>query len=116
MADTDAPAGLIDHGLLASLRAALGPGIDMVIRGAVKAIDERLPRLRDLAELPPSDDLARLAHEIGGMAGQVGMHRLSRAALELEQHTRAGDIESVRGSCIEVIDLAPQSLHALRAI
>ena len=107
--------GLIDHDLIASLRAAIGPAIERVIAGAVGAIEERIPRLRDLARDPVCDDIARLAHEIGGMAGQVGMCRLSRAALDLEHCARNGDADGARGAVGRVIDLAPPSLRAVCA-
>jgi HPt (histidine-containing phosphotransfer) domain-containing protein len=116
MADdaTRTEAALLDDEMIASLRSALGPAMDAVIANAVQVIEERVARLDGMAGEPLSDACMRLAHEIGGVAGQVGMRRLSREALTLEQLCRAGDAAGARALAGRIAPVARESLAAMK--
>lgn len=103
--DVFATVPLVDSAMIEGLREALGAGTDMLVERAAAVVEDRVAQLSALADRPLEDRVARLAHEIGGVAGQVGMARLSRAALALEQISRAGDATE-----------AAQALDGVRAI
>ena len=84
-------APLVDSALIDGLRAALGPATDALVARARGILDDRMEKLDALATTPLDDQFARLAHEIAGVAGQIGLARLSQTALALEQHSRSGD-------------------------
>lgn len=84
-------APLIDAAMLEGLRAALGPATDQLLARATDVLEDRMSQLAALADDPLDENLARLAHEIGGVAGQIGLARLARAALALERFSRDGD-------------------------
>lgn len=104
---------LVDQTMLDNLRAALGPGTDALVTKASSIIDERLATLETLGATPLEDGVARLAHEIGGVAGQIGLSRLSKASLALEQTSRGGDAEGARHILHEIGVIAAETRTAL---
>jgi HPt (histidine-containing phosphotransfer) domain-containing protein len=105
---------LVDDALLAGLREALGPATDGLIAKATEVVEDRLEKLRALAAEPISDGFARLAHEIGGVSGQVGLARLSREALALEHLARIGEAAKARALAEELPALARRSIAAVQ--
>lgn len=106
-------APLVDAALLDGLRAALGPAIDTLVARAQGILDDRMEKLDALAPTPLEDGFARLAHEIGGVAGQIGLARLSQAALALEQHSRSGDAEAAGDALAGLRTIASESRMAM---
>lgn len=108
-------AALVDREMLQSLRDALGGGVDMLVDKAGKVVEDRL---RSLSELDPVGDpeaCARLAHEIGGVSGQIGLKRLSQHALAFEHRLRGGETEGAREAIAAIGDIARSSLAEIRA-
>ncbi|TVQ55209.1 MAG: Hpt domain-containing protein [Rhodobacteraceae bacterium] len=105
---------LVDDALLAGLREALGPATDGLIAKAADVVEDRLAKLKALATDPISDGFARLAHEIGGVSGQVGLARLSREALALEHLARIGEAAKARAVAESLDELARASLAAMQ--
>jgi HPt (histidine-containing phosphotransfer) domain-containing protein len=112
-AGSDAP--LIDRAIIDSLRAALGPATEQIIAKAKTVVEDRMGRIAALAEGPVSDELARTAHEIGGVSGQVGLARLSREALALERLCRDGDAPGAKAAAAALADTARRSVAAMEA-
>jgi HPt (histidine-containing phosphotransfer) domain-containing protein len=108
-----APSDLIDQTVLQGLREIFGPRSATLLARTRQMVAERVETLGRMAEAGPDDRLARLAHEIGGMAGQVGMKRLSRDALALERLCRTGDLVEIRTATAALGKLAAASLAAL---
>jgi HPt (histidine-containing phosphotransfer) domain-containing protein len=106
------PAPLVDHAMLDGLRAALGPATDSLVAKAAGIVEERMERIMALAATP-EDDLARLAHEVGGVSAQIGMKRLANEALALERMVRAGEAEAARDAAGALATTARDSLDAL---
>jgi HPt (histidine-containing phosphotransfer) domain-containing protein len=107
-------AALIDHDMIASLRSALGPAMDGLVARSLEIIEDRVARLDGMAADPLSDACMRLAHELGGVAGQIGLRRLSREALTLEQLCRAGDAAGARAVAGRIAPVARESVAAVK--
>jgi HPt (histidine-containing phosphotransfer) domain-containing protein len=104
---------LVDETILDGLRAALGPATDAVMRKAAEIVEDRMGRVAALAAGPVSDELARVAHEIGGVSGQVGLARLSKEALALERLCRAGEEAAAREAAAHLAETAQESMAAV---
>lgn len=104
---------LVDSAMLDGLRAALGPATDTLVSRAQGILEDRLEKLDALAPTPLEDQFARLAHEIGGVAGQIGLARLAKAALALEQCSRSGDADAASTALIGLRDIASDTRLAL---
>jgi HPt (histidine-containing phosphotransfer) domain-containing protein len=104
---------LIDETVLQGLRQIFGDRSATLLTRTRQMVAERVETLGRMAESGPDDKLARLAHEIGGMAGQVGMKRLSQDALALERLCRGGDAGEVRTATAALGKVAADSLAAL---
>jgi HPt (histidine-containing phosphotransfer) domain-containing protein len=102
-------AALIDQELVAGLRAALGGGAETLMAKAAEMVRDRVARI---AAAEPDEAMARLAHELGGVAGQVGLRRLSTEALDLERLCRAGEADAALGQAAAVEATARESLRA----
>jgi len=108
----DAP--VFDAAALDGLRAAFGARIGVLLDRTRAVISERVAQMAPLAGEGPSRALGRLAHEVGGMAGQVGLARLGAAALALEALCEAGGApEAVRDAADALAALSALSLEAL---
>jgi len=108
---TDEP--LVDAAVLEGLRAVFGDAVSALLSKTRAIVLERLDQIGPLAEAGSAEPLARLCHEIGGMAGQVGMTALSRAALGLEIDLKAGAVRELPAAVASIDRLARASLAAL---
>jgi HPt (histidine-containing phosphotransfer) domain-containing protein len=106
-------APLVDGVLLDGLRAAMGPATDTLLARARGILDDRLHALDALAASPLEDQVARLAHEIAGVAGQIGLARLAQAALALEQYSRRGDAAAAADALAGLHGIAGETRLAL---
>jgi HPt (histidine-containing phosphotransfer) domain-containing protein len=100
---------LMDPSITEGLRAALGDGVDMIVAKTMGLIEDRLGTLDRLSATPLNEDMARTAHEIGGMAGQIGLTRLGKTALALERANKAGDAAATSALLGDVMEIAAQS-------
>jgi HPt (histidine-containing phosphotransfer) domain-containing protein len=114
----DAPgdsAPIVDPAVIDGLRAALGPATDTLIAKASEMVRDRVARLRD--RIAAGDgEAARTAHEIGGVAGQIGLARLATVALGVEQDLRSGAPDRVAAARAEAADLAALTETSLAAL
>ncbi|MGF1660803.1 MAG: Hpt domain-containing protein [Rubrimonas sp.] len=114
--DATDQAALVDREMLRALRDALGGGVDMLVDKAGQVVEDRL---RSLSELDPVGDpeaCARIAHEIGGVSGQIGLKRLSQQALAFEHRLRGGETDGARETIAAIGDTARNSLAEIRAV
>jgi HPt (histidine-containing phosphotransfer) domain-containing protein len=111
--DAVAALPLYDGAVLEGLRAALGPATDTLVEKATDILEDRMARLQALGETPLDDEFARLAHEIAGVAGQIGLTRLSKASLALERVSRDGDAQGACGVLRDVEAIASESRVAM---
>jgi HPt (histidine-containing phosphotransfer) domain-containing protein len=114
-AQLDAVSGLplYDGAILDGLRAALGPATDTLVEKATGILDDRMAKLHALGETPLEDEFARIAHEIAGVAGQIGLTRLSKASLALERVSREGDAAGATSVLRDVEAIADESRAAM---
>lgn len=110
---TSDEAPLIDASVIDGLRAAFGERIAMLLSRTRAVIAERAGQIAARAQDGPTPEMARLAHEVGGMAGQVGLTRLSAAALSLEALCGDGDAAAIALAAGHVETLARLSLDVL---
>jgi len=106
---------LVDDAVIEGLRGALGPATEGLIAKATELLRDRIARLPGRA-VSQAEEGARIAHEIGGMAGQIGLARLARVALGIEQGLRSGDatrMDAARTAAEGLAALAEGSLAAL---
>jgi HPt (histidine-containing phosphotransfer) domain-containing protein len=108
---------LVDHAVIGGLRAALGPATDTLIAKASEMVRDRVARL-SARVASEGDEAARTAHEIGGVAGQIGLARLAQTALGIEYALKSGapdKIAAARAEAEKLGALTEASLTALRA-
>ncbi len=81
----------LDAAYLARLGVLLGDAAlaEMLEDGLLELAD-RLSRLSDLRAAGDRDGLARLGHDLVGMAGHLGLAALSAAAAEMNRAARSG--------------------------
>lgn len=107
---------LLDNSYLSELNRHLGPeiAIDLLADG-VLALTDRVGSLAQAVQNAedPEGALARLAHDIVGTAGQLGLHRLVHAARQLERKAIARAETGIEQRNLAV--LTDQSLAALTA-
>jgi len=105
---------IFDPAALDGLRAAFGARITMLLERTRDVLAERVAQIAPLSGGGASQALGRLAHEVGGMAGQVGLARLRADSLALEALCEAGAApETVRAAAERLTALASASLEAL---
>lgn len=111
----------LDTGHLARLQAHLGPGpLAELVADALISLSDRIKRLGELERDDDPEAVARLAHDLVGMAGNLGLKRLAAAAVELEREARHGappammaESAAVRRHGIEAADALRRHLARL---
>jgi HPt (histidine-containing phosphotransfer) domain-containing protein len=109
-------AELVDHEMLGALRAALGGGMDMLVEKAGSVLEDRLRSLGAMDAQGDPEACARLAHEIGGVSGQIGLKRLSQQALAFEHRLRGGDATGAPETIAAIRATGARSLEGIRAL
>lgn len=103
-------ADLIDETVIDGLRAVFGDRTGVLLSRTRQMVTERMGVIAGAGD---SEMLARLCHEVGGMAGQVGMVALSREALALETLCRGEDDSAVETAVSSLQRTAAASLRLL---
>jgi len=82
---------ILDTGYLARLAGHVGPVVlvELMADGMIELTD-RLGRLDELAAKGDQDGIARLGHDLVGMAGHLGLTRLSAVAAGMNRAARGG--------------------------
>jgi len=103
----------LDSGYLARLASHLGQAVmDELLADGLIELTDRLQRAKDLAATGEMDALARLGHDLVGMAGHLGLARLSSAAAGLNRAAR--DACGVEDACAQVQEAGRRATEALR--
>jgi HPt (histidine-containing phosphotransfer) domain-containing protein len=94
---------ILNHDYLAGLRRHLGTAhTGELLADGMLDLAGRLDRLAEMARERDNAAIARLTHEIVGLAGYLGLHRMSqfaaRASLAARQGDPAGPIEALLGT------------------
>ncbi len=85
-------ASVLNHDYLAGLRRHLGTAhtCELLADGMLE-LAGRLDRLADMARQDDNAAIARLTHEIVGLAGYLGLHRMSQLAAQASHAARQGE-------------------------
>ena len=83
---------VLDEGYLGRLAGHVGPAVlaDLAADGLLE-LAGRLNRLEELLTAGDLDAIARMGHDLVGMAGHLGLARLSAAAAEMNRAARSDD-------------------------
>ncbi len=106
---------ILDAGYLTRLGGHLGASVlaELMADGLIELTD-RLVRLEELAAAGDFDAIARLGHDLVGMAGHLGLTRLSAAAAEMNRAAREGAADQTEAIVAEIRGLGAESVDAMR--
>ncbi|HUF86033.1 MAG TPA: Hpt domain-containing protein [Thermohalobaculum sp.] len=118
----DATRPVLDTGHLARLESHLGaPVLAELLADGLIELTDRLRRLAELERAGDLDGLARLGHDLVGMAGNLGLARLSATAGAMHRAACAGrgpealaEAGGARRLGFEAADALRRHLAALR--
>ena len=106
---------VLDTGYLARLGGHLGAVVlDELMADGLIELTDRLTRLDELAAAGNIDAIAKLGHDLVGMAGHLGLTRLSAAAAELNRAARDGAADQAVAIVAEIRGLGADSVDAMR--
>ena len=106
---------VLDTGYLARLGGHLGAVVlDELMADGLIELTDRLTRLDELAAAGNIDAIAKLGHDLVGMAGHLGLTRLSAAAAELNRAARDGAADQAVAIVAEIRCLGADSVDAMR--
>ena len=105
----------LDTEYLARLGGHLGASVlaELLADGLIELTD-RLARLDELAAAGDLDGIARLGHDLVGMAGHLGLTRLSAAAAGMNRAAREGAAGQAVAIVAEIRGLGADSVDAMR--
>ena len=105
----------LDTGYLERLGGHLGASVlaELMADGLIELTD-RLVRLEELAAAADLNGIARLGHDLVGMAGHLGLTRLSVAAAGMNRAAREGAADQTEAMVAEIRWLGAESVDALR--
>lgn len=108
---------LIDERMIETLRATLGEKIfGEIFEDSLFEVTERLARTRRLAERGDLAGVARHAHDLVAVAGQIGLTSVSGVARDLEACCAAGDYPAMRAVAARLDRVGEDSLIAIVGI
>lgn len=88
--DKEPTASVLDEAYLERLQKHLGLEVtrELMADGVIE-LSDRMDRIADLAKAGEAEALSRLAHEIAGASGHLGLAALSLHAVEAQRALRA---------------------------
>jgi HPt (histidine-containing phosphotransfer) domain-containing protein len=106
---------VLDSEYLARLDSHLGTSVmvELLADGMIELTD-RLTRLAERAAADDHDGIARLGHDLVGMAGHLGLNQLSAAAAEMNRAARTPAGANAVSQVAWVRRLGAQSIDAMR--
>ncbi|MHA1529898.1 MAG: Hpt domain-containing protein [Alphaproteobacteria bacterium] len=105
----------LDTGYLTRLGGHLGASVrDELMADGLIELSDRLARLEELAAAGDLDGIARLGHDLVGMAGHLGLTRLSAAAAGMNRAAREGAEDRAAALAAEIRWLGTESVDAMR--
>lgn len=112
-ADSAPPALDTDH--LDRLESHLGADAlaELLADGLIE-LSDRLNRLAELQKTADLDGMAKLGHDLAGMAGNLGLARLAAVAGEMNRVAREGDKPAALAEAGAVRRLGLEASEALR--
>jgi HPt (histidine-containing phosphotransfer) domain-containing protein len=99
-----AAALILDHSILADLRAVDESIVTDLITTFIDDVPSRLVRIRASVAAADAQQVSREAHGLKGSALAVGATQLAALCLMLEEHAQAGRIEHLSGPCAALDD------------
>lgn len=105
----------LDTDYLARVEGHLGAAAvaELLADGLIE-LSDRIKRLGELERQRDLDAVARLGHDLVGMAGNLGLARLSAAAVELDRAARDGSVPAMMAEATAVRRLGLEATDALR--
>ena len=105
----------LDSDFLARLEGHLGSAMlaELLADGLIE-LSDRLKRLAELERRCDLDAIAGLGHDLVGMAGNLGLARLSAAAAEMNRAARDGATQAALAESAAVRRLGVEATDALR--
>jgi len=105
----------LDTEYLARLGGHLGASVlaELLADGLIE-LSDRLARLEELAAVGDLDAVARLGHDLVGMAGHLGLTRLSAASAEMNRAAREGAADQAVAIVAGIRGLGAESVDAMR--
>ncbi|MBC9070932.1 response regulator [Thauera sp. CAU 1555] len=90
---------LLDMGVLAELREALGDDLKEIVDHFLFQLDDQLRDIHGALARGDAQAVTMHAHTLKGSASNLGVTRLAALAAEIEQDGRRGDLEAARERC-----------------
>ena len=112
-AEPDRPT--LDTRFLARLEGHLGSDVlaELVADGLIE-LSDRIKRLGEIQRRGDFEAMARLGHDLVGMAGNLGLARLSSASAAMHRAARDGDPASALAEAAAVRRIGLEAADALR--
>jgi len=105
----------LDAAYLARLRALLGDAVlDELLQDGLIELADRLVRLAEMRAADDRDGLAKLGHDLVGMAGHLGLSALSVAAAAMNRAARGASAEASALAAMEAHRIGREAELALR--
>ena len=105
---------LLDGQYLERLESHLGEAaLRELLSDGLLELSDRIDRIPKLAEADDRDELARLLHDVVGMAGHLGLTRLSHAAVTAGRAFQT-DGSGAPDAVDPVLASAPEAISAIR--
>ena len=106
---------MLDSGYLDRLESHLGSAAlaELLADGLIELTD-RLKRVGELERSANLEALAGLGHDLVGMAGNLGLARLSAAAADMNRAARDGSVPAAQAEAAAVRRLGVEATDALR--
>ncbi len=112
-ADLEPPA--LDADYLARLRSLLGDAVlDELLKDALIELADRLVRLAEMRAADDREELAKLGHDLVGMAGHLGLSALSAAAAAMNRAARGASADASALAAMEAHRIGRAAELALR--
>ena len=114
-AEISRPEAAVDHAHLDKLKVMIGADqLATLLQGFVDSLDERVKRVKPLLEQHKLAEVAREAHDLISISGNIGAMRLSRIARQLESCCKSGDGDGCRAITADLETTSTAALAALR--
>ncbi len=103
--------GLIDRGIIAELRRHLGGRVcASILADATLETADRLAALEKALETRDVKAIGRLAHDLAGMPGQIGMTRVSAVSQNLMDCVATSDWTTIRAVAGRLLRVGQETL------
>ena len=106
---------VLDNGYLIRLAVHLGEvELNEILADGLIELTDRLARAAEMASTGDADGLARLGHDLVGMAGHLGLSQLSAAAVELNRAARDPKPDTIAAAALSLHQSGAEATEALR--